>query len=167
MLNFESPNYCNMQYNKTLYRSRTDVVLGGVAGGLGKYFNIDPLIFRLLFVAFTFLAGGVLAYIILWIIVPNEPWEYSQRFSNPSNLSNMDYENTDYKVNDDQGNKPYPVKPRNDGSLIAGILLIAVGGVFLIDRIFPRISFSDIWPVLLIVFGVVIIATQLKPKNKF
>lgn len=59
---------------KRLYRSRHERMVAGVAGGLGEYFNIDPTLIRLLFVILTFLGGpGLLAYIIFWIVVPEEP----------------------------------------------------------------------------------------------
>lgn len=54
---------------KRLYRNTSDAKLGGVCAGLGEYLNIDPVIVRLLFLLFFF-AGGVIAYIIAWIIVP-------------------------------------------------------------------------------------------------
>ncbi|HLC35793.1 MAG TPA: PspC domain-containing protein [Anaerolineales bacterium] len=59
---------------RRLYRSRTQRMIGGVCGGLGEYFDIDPTIVRLLFVV-TALAGGpgLLAYIIMLIVVPSEP----------------------------------------------------------------------------------------------
>ncbi len=58
---------------KKLYRSETNRMLGGVCGGLGEYFDIDPTFIRLLFVIITFSGGaGVLAYLILWIVVPSE-----------------------------------------------------------------------------------------------
>lgn len=56
-----------------LYRSRSQKMLGGVCGGLGEYFDVDPILIRLLFVVTTFISGaGILAYIILWIVVPFE-----------------------------------------------------------------------------------------------
>jgi phage shock protein C len=59
---------------KRLYRSVNDRVLGGVCGGLGKYLNIDPVLVRVVWAILFFAAGaGVLAYIIAWIIVPEEP----------------------------------------------------------------------------------------------
>ncbi len=60
---------------KRLFRSKMDRVLGGVCGGLGKYFNIDPVLVRVLW-AVSFFVGGVgfLAYIIAWIIMPEEPF---------------------------------------------------------------------------------------------
>lgn len=59
---------------KRLYRSKTDRMLGGVCGGLGKYFNLDPVLMRLLWVLLFFCGGvGFLGYIIAWIIMPEEP----------------------------------------------------------------------------------------------
>jgi phage shock protein PspC (stress-responsive transcriptional regulator) len=52
-------------------RSQQDKVLGGVCGGAGAYFSIDPMVFRILFLIGFFVYGtGVLLYIILWIAVP-------------------------------------------------------------------------------------------------
>jgi phage shock protein C len=59
---------------KRLYRSRNERILGGVCGGMGKYFNVDPVIARLIWAVLFFFGGiGLLAYIIAWIIVPEEP----------------------------------------------------------------------------------------------
>lgn len=58
---------------KKLYRSCKDKILGGVAGGLGEYFEIDPTLIRLVF-ALAFLSGfGFVAYLIAWIIIPLDP----------------------------------------------------------------------------------------------
>jgi phage shock protein C len=49
-------------------------MIGGVCGGLAEYFNIDPTLVRLAFVALALLGGnGVLIYLVLLILVPNEP----------------------------------------------------------------------------------------------
>ncbi len=59
---------------KRLFRSRTDRKLWGVCGGLAKYFNIDPTLVRILFVASLFVGTlGFWVYIIMTIIVPVEP----------------------------------------------------------------------------------------------
>ena len=59
---------------KKLYRSRSDRRLAGVCGGLATYFNIDATLIRLLFVlGLLFVGGTLLAYIILMIIIPEEP----------------------------------------------------------------------------------------------
>lgn len=58
---------------KRLFRSRTNRSIAGVCGGLGEYFNVDPTLVRLLFVVFALAGGpGLLAYIILWLIMPEE-----------------------------------------------------------------------------------------------
>ena len=59
---------------KKVYRSRRDKIIGGVAGGIAEYFEIDPVWIRLLFVLMLFAGGfGLLAYLICWIIIPLEP----------------------------------------------------------------------------------------------
>lgn len=64
-----------MTVTKKLYRSSTNKMIGGVCGGLGDYFDIDPTLVRILAVSAVLFAGtGVLAYIIGWIIIPQEPW---------------------------------------------------------------------------------------------
>ncbi len=56
---------------KRLYRSRKNKVLGGVCGGLGEYFEIDPSLIRLIWVLIFFMGGsGLLIYIIFWIVLP-------------------------------------------------------------------------------------------------
>lgn len=58
---------------KKLYRSNTNKMLAGVCGGIGEYFNVDPTLVRLGFVALSFLAGGgLLVYILATIIIPKE-----------------------------------------------------------------------------------------------
>jgi phage shock protein C len=58
---------------KRLYRSRSDRVIWGVCGGLAKYFEIDPVIVRVIAVLLIFADGiGIIAYIIMAIIVPLE-----------------------------------------------------------------------------------------------
>lgn len=58
---------------KQLCRSKKNRIIAGVCGGIGEYFNIDPTIIRLLWVLLTFMGGsGIIAYIICWIIIPEE-----------------------------------------------------------------------------------------------
>lgn len=55
---------------KRLYRDPDSAILGGVCGGLGAYFNVDPVWFRILFIILVFAYGFGLVYIILWIVLP-------------------------------------------------------------------------------------------------
>lgn len=60
---------------KRLYRSRKNRILGGVCGGLGDYFDVDPTLIRLVWVVLTLasLGIGILAYLIAWFIIPRNP----------------------------------------------------------------------------------------------
>ncbi len=57
--------------HKKLYRNENDKVLGGVCSGLANYFNIDVVIVRIIFVVLLFAGAGFLAYLIMWVAVPN------------------------------------------------------------------------------------------------
>jgi len=58
---------------KRLVRIKEGKMLGGVCGGIAKYLDIDPVIIRILWVAFTLLYGaGLLVYIVAWILIPEE-----------------------------------------------------------------------------------------------
>lgn len=59
---------------KKLYRSSTDRMLAGVCGGLGEYIGVDPTLVRLALILMAIFGGhGFLFYLILWLIVPEQP----------------------------------------------------------------------------------------------
>jgi phage shock protein PspC (stress-responsive transcriptional regulator) len=60
----------NFKTVQRLYRDKDSRVIGGVCSGLGHYFNIDPVLIRVIFVGLLFIGFGPLAYIILWIAIP-------------------------------------------------------------------------------------------------
>jgi phage shock protein C len=63
-----------MDPTRRLYRSRSDRKLAGVCGGLAQFFNLDPTLIRVLFVVLAVLGGsGILIYLAMWIMVPNQP----------------------------------------------------------------------------------------------
>jgi len=146
--------------SKKLFRSRKDKMIGGVAGGLAEYFDIDPTLVRIIFVVTLFAGGGgFLAYIILWIVVPEEPFI----FVTPDTSS--------AQTNEAQSSNPPPTssaqaeyyqtrhqKRRN----IGGAILIVLGVLFLMDNFVPRFHFGDFWPLILIAVGV---ALLLKSRN--
>ena len=62
---------------KRLYISRTDRKIAGVCGGIAEYFDIDPVIIRVLWLVAVCCAGsGLLAYIIALIVIPQAPIGY-------------------------------------------------------------------------------------------
>lgn len=58
---------------KKLYRSRTNKIIGGVGGGVAEYFDVDPILIRLVFFGLLFTGTFILAYIAAWIFVPLAP----------------------------------------------------------------------------------------------
>lgn len=142
-----------------LYRSRTDKVFGGVAGGIARSLNADPAIVRLIFALLViFGGGGILLYLILWIAIPEEPFEYFQE-AKPAGDESTEKTSAPYEA---------PVYPsrRNNGALIAGLILIGFGAIFLLDRILPGIRFRDFWPVLIVIAGLALIFSSFAGTKK-
>lgn len=95
-----------------LRRSTDDKVIAGVCGGLGTYFGVDPLFFRLAFVVLAIGGGsGVLLYIVAWLIMPEE------------------------KEGDEEPGRA--VALGSSGPLLAGIALITVGLMLLMNNLLP------------------------------
>jgi len=60
--------------NNRLERSDNDRVIGGVCGGLANYFDLDPTLVRIGYILLSVLSAafpGLLVYIIMWIVMPN------------------------------------------------------------------------------------------------
>lgn len=146
-----------MENANRLYRSNTDKVIGGVAGGLADYLSIDVVIIRVIFVLLAlFGGGGVLIYIILWIAIPAQT----------VNILTITDENAEVEIIADDDLEKAPNKQSNT-ALGAGIVLIIIGLLFLADRLMPFYNIMDFWPVILIIAGVLIIKPDLfKPSKK-
>ncbi len=156
-----------METNR-MYRSSSSSVIGGVCGGLAEYLNADPVIFRVLFVlAILIGGGGLLLYIILWIVIPlkEAPIIQSANFNSSTNYNNSNMENNDKNPEPNKQETDVNKKQKNDGNLWGGMILITLGALFLIDRFVPRIDFGDLWPLILIVIGVVLIMRNYQKPN--
>lgn len=143
---------------KKLYRLRNDRVLAGVASGLARHFNIDPVLIRVLFIVLAFAGGGgVLAYIIMWAIVPEEPYQFN-------NFGETNFAGTNETATEN------PLSTNNDtesskGSVIAGGVLILLGALFLAEEFLPSFDFSKFWPLLLIGIGVLLLLNSKSKSN--
>ncbi|NOX87216.1 MAG: PspC domain-containing protein [Chlorobi bacterium] len=139
-----------MSSSNRLYRSNTDKIIGGVAGGLADYFNLDAVVIRILFVLLAiFGGGGVLIYIILWIAIPAQVASYPGL-------------KTEEKVADD----PAVPSRKTNTSLIAGILLIVFGALILVDRLMPFYSLTNLWPLLLVLAGLLLLVPEISKTSK-
>lgn len=95
-----------------LRRSRSERVIAGVSGGLGRYLGIDPVLLRLAFIALTFAGGsGILVYFVAWILIPEEKEDEVIAPARPASVSTA--------------------------RIIVGGVLIALGVIFLIERLAP------------------------------
>ena len=81
-----------MTSEKRLLRSRK-ALIGGVCAGVADYFNVDPVIVRIIMVVFTLASGGLLgiAYIMLWIVLPLEPKEEAPLDVHPQSVHSETY----------------------------------------------------------------------------
>lgn len=145
-----------MESQNRLTRSRTDVMIGGVCAGLGKYFKIDATLVRLIFVLLTLAGGsGVLVYFILWIVIPREddtsvPAEgmNSAEFSRRANLMGQEMQQM-------------VQQPNTRTIQIIGIGLVVFGLFYLVQNLgIPWLSWWNdrlIWPALIIVVGALLL----------
>ncbi len=111
---------------RRLYRSQTQRVVAGVCGGLGDYFAVDPVWFRVGFVVLALGGGsGILIYVLMWLIVPPAP----------------------------EGYVPQP-GPRGSisGAAVVGIVLMVAGTIALVNTLAPWIG-QYIWPIVIVLGG--------------
>ena len=150
-----------METSDRLYRSTTDKIIGGVSGGLGDYLNIDPVIIRIAFVLLAVFGGsGVLVYIIMWIVIPEQKYYFGSKVN--ENVNPDQATNTEANPEAEPGSE----NRRKNTSLIAGIALIAFGLLFLLDRLIPMYNLWDFWPLLLVAAGVLLIKPELFNSSK-
>ena len=145
----------------TLYRSASDRMLGGVCGGLGNYLSLDPTLVRLFFALLFFGSGiGLLAYLALWIIMPGENSEYADKgFEDNLKDSGENFSERIQTVGEEFGEAVR--NPNPQAGVIIGIALIALGSVLFVENLnihwLSWMSFDILWPVLLIIGGVVVL----------
>jgi phage shock protein PspC (stress-responsive transcriptional regulator) len=142
---------------RRLYRSRSDRMLGGVAGGLASYLQVDPALTRLAFAALVLAAGsGLLAYVIAWIVIPEEPESRPEPVAPavPALPAEATTPGTPLAAD------PPPSKPAPAGRgarLVVGAVLVALGTLFLLDWALPDLHHL-FWPAAIIVCGLVFLA---------
>ena len=143
---------------KRLLRSRKDRYIAGVCGGLGEYFDIDPLIFRLIFLIVFFFGGaGLLVYLILWIAIPEEgedkrSREISANLKEGANKMAEEIKKNKHKASHNQ--------------IIGGLLILTVGVIFLVNNFLPGFGMGKLWPLFLIILAIGIITGELRPRKE-
>ncbi len=139
---------------RRLYRSNQHKILGGVCGGLGKHFDVDPTWIRLGFVLLALAKGvGILLYIIGWIIIPR------QREDEEAII----VEGESAPAADSTGSSSE--SSGLSSSLIPGIALIVIGVLFLLRESFWWFDWGVFWPMILIFIGGALLLTALNRRN--
>ena len=122
---------------KKLCLSATNKVIGGVCGGLGEYFDVDPTLVRLITVLLILVTGVALfVYILAWVIMPK-------------------------RVLSDSSVPPTSdIRPKVDSSwkrYLPGLILIGIGLILLVRSSLYWIAWSAFWPAALIIVGLFLI----------
>ncbi|MCX5642529.1 MAG: PspC domain-containing protein [Candidatus Omnitrophica bacterium] len=135
---------------KRLYRSPAERRIAGICGGLAEYFNVDPVLVRVIFVVLFFLSGiGLLVYIIFWLVLPvREKEAGTVEIITPSGQEEMVSEPS--KTEESTGT-------RKKHNFFGGIILIGLGVIFLAENFLPVYRLNKFWPLLLIIFGLAIL----------
>ena len=108
-----------------LRRSKSDRMIAGVCGGLGRYFDVDPIWFRLAFVILLLGGGsGALVYLVCMIVIPEEDGEVGAGTA-----------------------------PTGKGAAIAGLILVGLGAILFFDTVFPWFDKITL-PVILVAVGI-------------
>ena len=149
---------------KKLYRSKKDCVIGGVCGGIAEYFDVDSTLVRLLTIAIFFLGeSGIIAYIIGWIIIPQNPNGNTEDNSeNKGEIKGKIKKGTDKANKKLEENLPEERSKGKSGrnrNIVLGVILIIAGLIFMGTTFFPWITWvawGTFWPVIIIVVGLVI-----------
>jgi phage shock protein C len=148
-----------------LHRSRSNAMIGGVCAGLAEYFGIDPTIVRLFFLAFTLANGaGVLAYFVLWLIVPPEGVEAKATFG--ENVKTGADEIADRARSLGEDVRDFAARRDQQTGLFVGIAMLLIGGAFLMRNLgvtwFSWFNSEVIWPLLLIVAGLWLLVSRMR-----
>lgn len=123
---------------RRLYRSKTDRVIAGVAGGLGEFLGVDPVWTRIAFVLLTIGGGaGVLIYLVMWLLLAETP----------------------------DGHQPAPGRLGSlTGATVLGMGLMMVGSIALANAFAPSLG-QYFWPLALVVGGLALVLGGLNRDN--
>lgn len=139
-----------------LFRSRSQKVFAGVCGGLSKYFNVDPVFIRIIFVVALFSGGlGLIAYIIFWIATPQEPLRYSPIY--PVG----DYSEVPPLQDIEEETSEMPKKTK----VFFGYLLIAIGLIIMLGELVPHFDFSYVLALIFVGIGIFLLFSNKKSEE--
>lgn len=152
-----------------LYRSRTDRMVGGVCGGLGSYLRFDSNLIRLFFVLLA-LAGngiGLLVYLVLWIVLPEEGRETGTGGTEPDPATQEGGRQLARRAQEmGEDFRQAASRSNPQAGLIIGGALVILGLIYLLQNLniswLNWLDFDILWPLLLVAFGVALILRRFR-----
>jgi phage shock protein C len=155
-------------------------MLAGVAGGVAEMLDADPSIIRVVWALLVFLSGGLalVAYIVMAIVVPERPEGVPARAAGAAGATTSGPlpEGGGWVTPDAPGVRPSSTsaapRARHDhpdrarGGLVIGLVLIVVGGAFLLRQFFPLFDLAFWWPVAAIGLGVLLVVAAITPSRR-
>jgi phage shock protein PspC (stress-responsive transcriptional regulator) len=142
-------------------------MIGGVCGGIAEYFDVDSTLVRLLTVLVVLLGGaGVIAYIIAWIVIPKNPEQESdEKFEKREKIKEKikkGAENVIEEVKEHFESKESNHHTERNRRIWGGIIVIIIGVIFLSGSLFHWVVWSNLWPLIVIALGIIIMVQAFK-----
>lgn len=175
-----------------LYRSERDRMLGGVAGGIAEYFDLDPSLVRVAWAVLIIGSGGLflLLYIVMWFVVPEAPPGYPGSAPWSASAPGTDAGAAEPAPASGEGasaappssaptGSPPPAandywatrraerrrRRSGEGGILVGAVLIVIGIWFLAQQYLPWLRVAELWPLVLVLIGVVLLVGALRRPN--
>jgi phage shock protein C len=152
---------------RRLYRSCDDRMVAGVAGGLAagvagglaEYFEVDPALVRLLVLLLVFTGAGFFFYLLAWIVVPENPnCLVHEHVPVEEDLGKRAEQFAgEVKQTMERNSQYFGHSQVRDSRRVGGLILVGLGMLFLLQTWF-NFEMGRLWPVILIVIGVSILA---------
>lgn len=154
--------------NRRLYKSPTERVIGGVAGGVAEYLDADPAIVRVIWALLALLTGGVflVLYIVMWIVVPEgaepplAPGEGASGAVDPATGQPIAAAPGSWSAQPGHRHR----RGSGAGSWVVGLILIGLGAYFLVRDYFPQINVERLWPIGLVALGVLLLLVAMRRR---
>jgi phage shock protein PspC (stress-responsive transcriptional regulator) len=170
---------------RRLKRDTKHAVLGGVAAGLGNYIDLDPVLIRLLFVILCLAGGsGVIIYVVCWLVMPRDDEVQGESFENaapqdapPGDRFAEEVREAGERVAESVRGASGKVVDNlrrssagdvGKGRLIGGLILMALGFLFLMNQLFSLdwLRFRYIWPLAIVVVGVMLFIQGMRSRDE-
>ncbi|HLX36020.1 MAG TPA: PspC domain-containing protein [Candidatus Limnocylindrales bacterium] len=151
---------------RRLYRSRTDRMLFGVAGGMAEWLDVDAAVVRIVW-ALLVLAGGAgfLLYIVAAIVIPEEPFGYVAGVpAGPPSAGDAAAAGAGTTPAPNTWTAGQRVHREGGGAIVFGACLVIVGAWFLVRNYIPAFDDRFVLPSVLVVIGIFLIAGAMRRR---